>query len=93
MASLAKNIERMTILYNRRDAVLKRYWLLDQVRGRMALGFTGPRGIGPRVDGSPMEVHSCDCSLSLGIYHDEKKYYTESCQAGRQMAKLIKTLE
>ncbi len=89
----SQNIERMTILYNRRDAVLKRYWLLDQVRGRMALGFTGPRGIGPRVDGSPMEVHSCDCSLSLGIYHDEKKYYTESCQAGRQMAKLIKTLE
>lgn len=91
MASL--NIQRMTILYNQRDAVLKRYWLLEQVRGRMALGYTGPHGIGPRVDGSPMPVHSCDCSLSMGIYHDEKKYYTESCQAGRQMARLFQTVE
>ncbi len=91
MASL--NIQRMTILYNQRDVVLKRYWLLEQVRGRMALGYTGPHGIGPRFDGSPMPVHSCDCSLSMGIYHDEKKYYTESCQAGRQMARLIQAAE
>ncbi len=91
MASL--NIQRMTILYNQRDVVLKRYWLLEQVRGRMALGYTGPHGIGPRFDGSPMPVHSCDCSLSMGIYHDEKKYYTESCQAGRQMARLIQAVE
>lgn len=84
-----QNIRQMTILYNRRDAVLKRYWLLDKVRGSMALGFTGPKGIGPRVDGSPMPVFSRDCSTTLGIRHDEQKYYTQACRAGQQMATLI----
>ena len=84
-----QNIRQMTILYNRRDAVLKRYWLLDKVRGSMALGFTGPKGIGPRADGSSMPVFSRDCSTTLGIRHDEQKYYTQACRAGQQMGTLI----
>jgi hypothetical protein len=86
-----QNIERMSILYNRRDAVLKRYWLLDTVRGSVALGYTGPRQIGPRVDGSPMPLSARDCSPTLGIRHDEIKYYTEACRAGKQMALLLDT--
>jgi len=85
------NIQNMSILYNRRDAVLRRYWLLEKVRGSIALGFTGPKGLGPRVDGSPMPLFVRDCSLTVGIRHDEKKYYTQDCRAGKQMAKLVST--
>jgi len=84
-----QNIRQISILYNRRDAVLRRYWLIDKVRGRMAMGYTGPSGIGPRLDGSPMPLSSRDCSPTLGIHHDEKRYYTAGCRAGQQMAKLI----
>jgi hypothetical protein len=86
-----QNIRQLSILYNRRDAVLKRYWLIDTVRGSMALGFTGPKGVAPRFDGSPMPVTSRDCSPSLGIRHDEKEYYQQSCRAGKQMAKLLES--
>jgi hypothetical protein len=86
-----QNISQLSILYNRRDAVLKRYWLIDTVRGSMALGFTGPKGVAPRFDGSPMPLTSRDCSPSLGIRHDEKEYYQQSCRAGKQMAKLLET--
>ncbi len=85
----SQNIQQMSILYNQRDAVLKRYWLIDKVRGNMALGYTGPRAVAARFDGSPMPISACDCSTSLGIRHDEKKYYLEDCQAGRRMAKLV----
>lgn len=84
-----KNIQEMSIFFNRRDAVLKRYWLLDRVRDGIALGFTGPRGLAPRFDGTPVPLVSRDCSPSLGIRHDEKKYYVESCRAGVQMARLF----
>ncbi len=84
-----QNISRISVLYNRRDAVLKRYWLIDAARGNMALGYTGPRGLGPRVDGSSVPLVSRDCSPTLGIRHDEMKYYTEGCNAGLQMARLV----
>ncbi|MGV3483724.1 MAG: hypothetical protein ACO1RT_04845 [Planctomycetaceae bacterium] len=87
----SQNTQNMSILYNRRDAVLKRYWLIDRVRGDRALGYTGPRAIAPRVDGTPMPVAAHDCSLTLGIRHDEKKYYLEDCRAGVKMAKLLQT--
>ena len=87
----SQNIRALSILYNRRDAVLKRYWLIDRVRGNRALGYTGPKSIAPRVDGSAMPVHAHDCSLTLGIRHDEKKYYLEECHAGVKMAKLLQT--
>jgi hypothetical protein len=84
-----QNFQRLSILYNRRDAVLKRYWLIDKVRGNMALGFTGPKGVGFRFDGTPMPITANDCSTTLGIKHDEKKYYLEDCSAGYRMAKLL----
>lgn len=86
-----QNIQNLSILFNRRDAVLRRYWLIDKVRGNMALGYTGPKSIAARFDGTPTPVVAHDCSLTLGLRHDEKKYYLEECRAGLRMAKLLQT--
>jgi hypothetical protein len=84
-----QNLQRLVLLYNRRDAVLKRYWLIDRVRGRMALGYSGPTAFAPRLDGSRLPVRSRDCSPSIGLQHDELDYYRKTCQAGLEMARLI----
>ena len=84
-----QNLDRLTLLYNRRDAVLKRYWLIDRVQGRLALGYTGPRNFAPRFDGSSLPVLSRDCSESIGVKHDELYYFQKSCHAGREIATLI----
>lgn len=84
-----QNLESLVLLYNRRDAVLKRYWLIDRVRGRMALGYSGPTSFAPRHDGTTLPVRSRDCSPSVGLQHDELDYYRKSCRAGSDMAKLI----
>lgn len=84
-----KNLEQFLLLYNRRDAVLKRYWLLDQMRGSFALGYTGPRTFGPRADGTKLIVRARDCASFIGIQHDEIDYYQSRCSAGAEMAKLI----
>jgi hypothetical protein len=84
-----KNLDHLVLFYNRRDAVLKRYWLIDRVRGAMALGYSGPSTFAPRFDGSKLPVRSRDCSPSVGRYHREVAYYTNSCRAGAEMAGLI----
>ena len=84
-----QNLDRLTLLYNHRDAVLKRYWLIDRVQGRLALGYTGPRSFAPRHDGSSLPVLSRDCSDSIGVKHDELYYFQKSCHAGREIAALI----
>ncbi|MEC7408069.1 MAG: hypothetical protein VYB72_04600 [Planctomycetota bacterium] len=84
-----QNMNRLTLLYNRRDAILKRYWLIDRVQGRLALGYTGPRSFAPRADGSTLPVISRDCSNAIGVKHDELYYFQKSCNAGREIAKLI----
>lgn len=84
-----KNLDRMVLLYNRRDIVLKRYWLIDKVRGRMALGYTGPTMFGLRADGSPLPVQARDCSASIGFKHVELEYYGTECCAGASLATLI----
>ena len=88
----SKNLASLLVLYNRRDAVLKRYWLLDRVRGAMALGYSGPRSFAPRFDGSKLQVRSRDCSATVGINHAEMRYYTEPCWAGSEVAKVINKL-
>ena len=88
-----QNLDRLVLLYNRRDVVLKRYWLLDRVRGRMALGYSGPRVFAPRADGSKLSVLSRDCSPSIGLQHDELDYYRKSCHAGSFMARLIDDID
>ncbi len=88
-----KNLDRLVLLYNRRDAVLKRYWLIEKVRGNFALGYTGPRAFGPRVDGSKLSVRSRDCARFVGLRHDEVDYYTSHCRAGSIMASLINDID
>lgn len=86
-----KNMDRMVLLYNSHDAVLKRYWLLNRVRGTTALGYTGylgPRMFAPRADHTRLPVTSRECSYGLGFRHEEVVYY-RACNAGRDMAALI----
>lgn len=85
-----KNMERVTVLYNRRDIALKRYWLIDQVRGQIALGYAGPTKFAPRDDGSKLPVRSRDCTAIVGLRHDEYDYYESRCQGGKEMARLIR---
>jgi hypothetical protein len=85
----SKNISRLTILYNSRDAVLKRYWLIERGGQSPALGYAGPTRIAPGFDGSPIPVIKCDCSTFLGLAHNELEYYTDGCNAGRKMATLV----
>lgn len=87
-----QNLDRLTLLYNRRDAVLKRYWLIDRVQGRLALGYTGPRSFAPRFDGSSLPVLSRDCSESIGVKHDELFYFQKSCRSAQEIATLINQL-
>ncbi len=84
-----QNLDRMVLLFNRRDAVLKRFWLVEQVRGSMALGYTGPVAFAPRFDGSALPVLARDCASTVGLHHVELEYYDAPCSAGREMAALI----
>ncbi|WP_199169788.1 hypothetical protein [Rhodopirellula bahusiensis] len=84
-----QNMNRLVLLYNRRDAILKNYWLLSRIRGTSALGYTGPTRFAARYDGSPLPVRSRDCSPTVGKAHSEVDYYERSCYAGREMASLL----
>ncbi len=84
-----QNMNRLVLLYNQRDAILKNYWLLSRIRGTRALGYTGPTRFAPRYDGSPLPVRSRDCSPTVGKAHSEEDYYKRSCFAGREMATLL----
>jgi hypothetical protein len=85
-----KNISNLTILYNSRDAVLKRFWLVELDSRGPALGYAGPRRIAPGFDGMPVPLIKCDCARFLGLAHNEQEYYTDGCNAGRSMATLIR---
>src|SRR6056297_243030 len=50
------NMASMTLMYNPRDSILKRYWILEPGLSARALGATGPVRIGPRADGSRLPV-------------------------------------
>ena len=84
-----KNLDRLALLYNRRDAVLKRYWLINKVRGRAALGYTGPRSFATRADGTELPVVARDYSSYIGLRHNELDYYTKSRHTANIMADLI----
>ena len=84
-----QNIDQLSLLYNHRDAVLKRYWLLSQVRGESALGYTGPTSFAPRADGTRLPVFARDCAPIVGLHHNELDYYNAPCSAARVMASLL----
>lgn len=84
-----KNLESLTLLYNRRDAVLRNYWRIDRIRNADALGYTGPTSFAPRHDGSGLPVRARDCGAVVGFHHDELSYYEPRCNAALEMARLI----
>lgn len=84
-----QNMDSMVLLYNHRDFILKNYWLINKVRGAMALGYTGPTGFAPRVDGTPLPVRAKDCAAAVGTQHRETEYYSRGCSAGAEMARLV----
>jgi len=88
-----QNMRQLVLMYNRRDVILKRYWWIDRVRGRVALGYGCPAIFGPRVDGSQLPVRSRDCTSSLGFAHNELDYFIKGCGAGSEMAKLIDDIQ
>ena len=70
-----RNLDRLVLMYNHRDSVLKRYWLIDRMRSSVALGYSGPRAFGPRFDGSRLPVVARDFARVIGTHHDELDYY------------------
>ena len=82
-----KNLAQLTVLYNRRDIILKRYPLLE--RGNEALGYQGPQGFATRFDGSPLPVRSRNCSQTVGRHHIEREYYSGPCNAGWNMHQML----
>ena len=88
-----KNLDHLVLLFNRRDAILKRYWLLDRVRSSVALGYSGPQAFGLRADGSKLSVRARDCARFMGLRHDEVDYYSSRCGAGAEMATLIHDID
>lgn len=87
----AKNMDQMVLLYNHRDIALKAYWLVAGRRGAKALGYTGPRCVAPRADGTPLPIRAKDCAQAVGPHHRETRYYHAPCGAGREMASLIQS--
>ncbi|MEX0824946.1 MAG: hypothetical protein WD119_02205 [Pirellulaceae bacterium] len=79
------NISHITLLFNQRDAILRRYPLLDPASGVEALGYRGPRNFGPGFDGRPVNIFQMNCSDTVGLRHREDAYYTGRCQAGARI--------
>lgn len=84
-----QNLDRISVLYNERDAILANYWRVDRLWNADALGYTGPTSFAPGVDGLRPPIRARDCSASVGIHHDEIDYYTTRCAADCEMAMLV----
>jgi hypothetical protein len=84
-----KNIDRIALMYNPRDQVLRQYWLLDPSDRSRALGAVGLMRFGTRLDNSAMPIKSYNCSRWVGRRHSEEDYFSSDCRAGCVMARLI----
>lgn len=84
-----QNVSQLAVFYNSRDAVLKRYRLIEPGSAGPALGFTGPRRVPRGFDGAPIPLIARDCTRSMGIAHSEREYYLPSCCAAPAIAGMI----
>lgn len=82
-----KNMDHMTLMYNPRDTVLRKYWMLDPATISRALGAVGPMKFARRSDGTPLPVISINCSRTVGRQHDELDYFSADCRAGRHLGR------
>jgi hypothetical protein len=87
----SQNIRQMALFYNTRDAILRRFPVIDIVRGGRALGYTGPQRLAAGYGGAPVPTLSRDCARYLGIRHSEVEYYTQGCRAGSAIAGLVRS--
>lgn len=87
----AQNMNRMVLLYNHRDFALKYFRMVSRNPQSQALGYTGPRSIAPRHDGTRLPIRARDCANTVGNHHSERQYYRHACYAGREMASLIES--
>jgi hypothetical protein len=83
------NIDQISLMYNPRDQVLRRYWLLEPGGLSRALGSAGPIRFGNGADGRPVQINSHNCSRTVGRRHREEDYFSAECNAGRIMARMI----
>ncbi len=90
LASL--NMNRLVLLYNHRDIALRFFKLISREPGGQALGYTGPRCIAPRYDGTKLPVRAFDCAQMVGNHHSEKLYYEQAACAGHEMGSLIESV-
>lgn len=84
-----KNIHNIALMYNPRDQILRRYWILRPSDWSRALGQAGAMRFGTRLDGSIIPVRSYNCSRVIGRRHEEEDYYSRECGAGCVMARLV----
>jgi len=87
----SQNMNRMVLLYNHRDFALKYFRIVSLDPRSQALGYTGPRSIAPRHDGTRLPIRARDCANTVGNHHSEKQYYQNACYAGHEMASLIQS--
>lgn len=85
----SQNLGSLNLFYNNRDRVLRLYSMISRVYNPVALGFRGLNGLADRNDGLPIAVQSKNCAGSVGLMHDELKYYEPCCSASRQIASSI----
>ncbi|MBW3600811.1 MAG: hypothetical protein KY475_26535 [Planctomycetes bacterium] len=70
-------VERMLVLYNPRDPVLRRYRLLAPGANAQALGYTGLEGL-ERLGPLAYRVIQIDVSDEVGLTHDQDRYLYSS---------------
>jgi hypothetical protein len=70
-------VERMFVLYNPLDPVLRRYRLISPTSDPQALGATGLVGL-DRLGPLAERVHQYDVSAEAGRTHDERRYLNSS---------------
>ena len=85
----SRNMDRLLLLFNPRDAVLKRYWLIAGQRGRKALGITGLTSLALGAGGKRVPVRSKNLTPCVGIRHTELGYYSGAGNAANDVAWLI----
>lgn len=87
----AENIGAMNLFYNSRDRVLSLYSMVSKYYNPVALGFAGLGTLAERSDHQPIQILAKDCGGSVGLMHDEMKYYETCCRAAMMIASSIQT--
>jgi hypothetical protein len=83
-------VERLLVIYNRLDPVLRRYRLVAPGSRAQALGFTGLAGL-ERLGPQALRVEQFDMTSEVGRSHDELDYLNTSAFAAMREYLLWRT--